>query len=70
MFRETANLESTQKVVENYIRILGNTKDNLREVTNRQEKKELAVSMKGILTGMETNMNNSTIALGKVESQR
>ena len=49
---------------------MNNTKDSYRDAKKKGEKKELAVDMKEILTGLEANMNNSVLTLRKLESQR
>ena len=64
------NLESSKKMMMNYLDILKNLKEEYLKVKKRNELKELVEGTGDIMKALEENMKNSMISVEKARSKR
>ena len=64
------NLESSKKMMMNYLDTLKNLKEEYSKVKKKNELKELVEGTKDIVVAMEENMKNSMISVEKIRSKR
>ena len=70
MYSEMDNLESSKKMMMNYLETLKNLKEEYSKVKKKSELKDLVEGTEDIMKAMEENMKNSMISVEKIRSKR